>query len=136
MNIKELTDIVEKGYFDRLGAKNIIRTPTSNKKIIINLKYASTERKRLQEGDIVERYLRDGDYVMMNRQPTLHRNSALAHEVVVMPGMKPKVWVLNIHIILGTTFRLNVMICPGYNADFDGDEVLLLFFLVTHVLID
>ena len=45
---------------------------------------------------------------MMNRQPTLHRNSALAHEVVVMRG---------------TTFRLNVMICPGYNADFDGDEV-------------
>ncbi len=47
---------------------------------------------------------------MFNRQPSLHRMSIMAHEVKVMPYK---------------TFRLNLCVCPPYNADFDGDEMNL-----------
>ena len=38
-----------------------------------------------QVGDVVERHLRDGDVVLFNRQPSLHRMSIMAHRVKVMP---------------------------------------------------
>ena len=38
-----------------------------------------------QVGDVVERHLRDGDIVLFNRQPSLHRMSIMAHRVKVMP---------------------------------------------------
>eukprot|EP01122_Echinamoeba_exundans_P014370 TRINITY_DN648_c0_g2_i2.p1 TRINITY_DN648_c0_g2~~TRINITY_DN648_c0_g2_i2.p1 ORF type:complete len:1235 (+),score=315.80 TRINITY_DN648_c0_g2_i2:2830-6534(+) len=64
----------------------------------------------LQEGDIVERHLQDGDVVLFNRQPSLHRVSIMAHKARVMP------W---------KTFRFNECCCTPYNADFDGDEMNL-----------
>jgi len=39
----------------------------------------------VQVGDVVERHLRDGDVVLFNRQPSLHRMSIMAHRVKVMP---------------------------------------------------
>jgi DNA-directed RNA polymerase II subunit RPB1 len=62
----------------------------------------------LDEGDIVDRHMIDGDSVLFNRQPSLHKYSMLCHRVRVMPF---------------NTFRLNVVVCSGYNADFDGDEM-------------
>lgn len=64
----------------------------------------------LQPGFVVERHLRDGDIVLFNRQPSLHRMSIMAHEVKVLPYK---------------TFRINPCVCPPYNADFDGDEMNL-----------
>eukprot|EP01054_Gregarina_sp_Poly1_P008823 Gregarina_sp_Poly_1__8822@NODE_52_length_17545_cov_128_515219_g44_i0_p1_GENE_NODE_52_length_17545_cov_128_515219_g44_i0NODE_52_length_17545_cov_128_515219_g44_i0_p1_ORF_typecomplete_len2250_score361_72RNA_pol_Rpb1_5/PF04998_17/1_1e88RNA_pol_Rpb1_2/PF00623_20/5e58RNA_pol_Rpb1_2/PF00623_20/2_4e03RNA_pol_Rpb1_1/PF04997_12/1e42RNA_pol_Rpb1_3/PF04983_18/1e36RNA_pol_Rpb1_4/PF05000_17/1_7e18_NODE_52_length_17545_cov_128_515219_g44_i0540312152 len=60
---------------------------------------------------IVYRHLRDGDVVVMNRQPSLHRASMMAHFIRVLTGQK--------------TFRLNYANCGSYNADFDGDEMNL-----------
>ena len=62
------------------------------------------------EGWKVERHLTDGDTVLFNRQPSLHRMSIMAHEVKVLPYR---------------TFRLNLNVCAPYNADFDGDEMNL-----------
>jgi DNA-directed RNA polymerase beta' subunit len=62
----------------------------------------------LRDGDVVERHLLNGDYVLFNRQPSLHKMSMMAHRVRVMPH---------------NTFRLNVCVCASYNADFDGDEM-------------
>ena len=62
----------------------------------------------LDDGDVVERHLRNGDYVLFNRQPSLHKMSMMAHRVRVMKY---------------NTFRLNVCVCASYNADFDGDEM-------------
>ena len=59
---------------------------------------------------VVERQLQDGDIVLFNRQPSLHRMSIMAHRVKVMPYK---------------TFRINLSVCPPYNADFDGDEMNL-----------
>eukprot|EP00919_Chromeraceae_sp_WS-2016_P025350 GHVR01059950.1.p1 GENE.GHVR01059950.1~~GHVR01059950.1.p1 ORF type:complete len:140 (+),score=9.45 GHVR01059950.1:206-625(+) len=57
---------------------------------------------------IVERTLEDGDFVLFNRQPTLHRMSMMGHRVKILPF---------------STFRLNLSVCTPYNADFDGDEM-------------
>lgn len=57
---------------------------------------------------VVERCLENGDYVLFNRQPTLHRMSMMSHRVRILPY---------------NTFRLNLSVCTPYNADFDGDEM-------------
>lgn len=59
---------------------------------------------------VVDRQLSDGDIVLFNRQPSLHRPSIMAHRVRVMPYK---------------TFRIVPQVCPPYNADFDGDEMNL-----------
>ncbi|CAG8634234.1 6225_t:CDS:10, partial [Paraglomus occultum] len=64
----------------------------------------------LSVGDIVERHITDGDVVLFNRQPSLHKLSIMAHYVKVKP------W---------RTFRFNECVCTPYNADFDGDEMNL-----------
>ncbi|ADM11767.1 DNA-directed RNA polymerase subunit alpha [Encephalitozoon intestinalis ATCC 50506] len=62
----------------------------------------------LKEGEVVERHLLDGDMVLFNRQPSLHRMSIMSHKVKVH-GNK--------------TLRFNECVCTPYNADFDGDEM-------------
>lgn len=64
---------------------------------------------RLLRPFLICRHLRDGDVVVMNRQPSLHRASMMAHFVRVLTGTK--------------CFRLNYANCGSYNADFDGDEM-------------
>jgi DNA-directed RNA polymerase II subunit RPB1 len=64
----------------------------------------------LQVGDAVERILQDGDMVLFNRQPSLHRMSIMAHRAKILSGK---------------TFRLNLSCTTPYNADFDGDEMNL-----------
>lgn len=64
----------------------------------------------LKVGWIVERQIIDGDISIFNRQPSLHRISMMGHLVKVLPGR---------------TFKLNPLVCPPYNADFDGDEMNL-----------
>ena len=62
----------------------------------------------LQCGDIVDRHLKDGDLVVFNRQPSLHKMSMMGHKIKVMPH---------------STFRMNVCATTPYNADYDGDEM-------------
>ena len=108
-NIEHLKGLVNKGPFEHPGANYVIR-PDGVK---IRLDFAS-DRKALADslapGYIVERHLMDGDVVLFNRQPSLHRMSVMAHFVRVLPFR---------------TFRLHPSVCPPYNADFDGDEMNL-----------
>ena len=53
----------------------------------------------------------NGDPVLFNRQPTLHRMSMMCHRAKIMK--------------IGDTFRMNVADTKPYNADFDGDEMNL-----------
>ncbi|KAF2801996.1 DNA-directed RNA polymeras-like protein I subunit [Mytilinidion resinicola] len=61
----------------------------------------------------VHRHLNNGDVVIMNRQPTLHKPSMMAHRARVLPGEK--------------TIRMHYANCNTYNADFDGDEMNMHF---------
>jgi DNA-directed RNA polymerase II subunit RPB1 len=63
---------------------------------------------QLETGDIVERYLIDGDVVLLNRQPSLHKMSMMGHRIRILPY---------------STFKLNLSVTTPYNADFDGDEM-------------
>lgn len=71
---------------------------------------ALTEKRAfaVEIGDIVERQLQDGDLVLLNRQPTLHRGSMMAKEIVIKPYK---------------TLRFNLASTKSFNADFDGDEM-------------
>ena len=66
--------------------------------------------KEIMPGCILERQLNDGDIVLFNRQPSLHRMSIMAHRV---------------RVVEGKTFRINYCSTAPYNADFDGDEMNL-----------
>ena len=66
------------------------------------------ESIQLEDGDVVDRHMLDGDPVLFNRQPSLHKYSMMCHRAKIMPF---------------NTFRLNVCSCSCYNADFDGDEM-------------
>ncbi|KAL9122996.1 MAG: hypothetical protein Q9187_000454 [Circinaria calcarea] len=61
----------------------------------------------------VHRHLNNGDVVLMNRQPTLHKPSMMGHRARVLPGEK--------------TIRMHYANCNTYNADFDGDEMNMHF---------
>ena len=65
----------------------------------------------LENGDVVHRHMMDGDGVLFNRQPTLHRMSMMCHIARIMDQ--------------GDTFRMNIGDTKPYNADFDGDEMNL-----------
>ncbi|MEM4748627.1 MAG: DNA-directed RNA polymerase subunit A' [Thermosphaera sp.] len=107
-NIEELRKLVLNGPDKWPGANYIVR-PDGRK---ISLKYVDRKAaaESLAPGYVVERHLLDGDIVLFNRQPSLHRISVMAHVVRVLPYK---------------TLRLNVLVCPPYNADFDGDEMNL-----------
>ena len=76
------------------------------------LRYGNREKiaQHLSLGSVVERHMLDGDIVLFNRQPSLHKLSIMTHYARVMPHR---------------TFRLNECVCTPYNADFDGDEMNL-----------
>lgn len=104
-NKEFLTYLVKNGPDVFPGAK-ILELQNGNS---ISLRYHDRENIVLNVGDIVHRHLMNGDYVLFNRQPTLHRMSMMAHVVRVMEK--------------GDTFRMNVADTKPYNADFDGDEM-------------
>ena len=109
LNIDRLKQAIINGPDKYPGANYLIR-PDGRR---IYLKYAPNREalaESLEPGYIVERHLMDGDIVLFNRQPSLHRPSIMAHTVRVLPYR---------------TFRLHLAACPPYNADFDGDEMNL-----------
>ncbi|MHC1635867.1 MAG: DNA-directed RNA polymerase subunit A' [Candidatus Methanospirareceae archaeon] len=106
-NIEEMREIVKNGK-NYPGANYVKRL--DGKRVKITEKNSEALAEQLAIGWKVERHLMDGDIVLFNRQPSLHRLSMMAHYVKVMPGK---------------TFRLNPAVCPPYNADFDGDEMNL-----------
>ena len=108
-NKAKLQQRVRNGWDKWPGANYIIKADGGFQ---IMLKFANRGliAEQLVEGDTVERHLEDGDIVLFNRQPSLHKLSILSHFVKVRPHR---------------TFRLNECVCNPYNADFDGDEMNL-----------
>ncbi|RLF12463.1 MAG: DNA-directed RNA polymerase subunit A' [Thermoprotei archaeon] len=108
-NLKEMRELVLRGPHEHPGANYVIR-PDGRRVDLRYVKDRSILAEALGPGFIVERHIRNGDIVLFNRQPSLHRMSIMAHKVKVLPYK---------------TFRLNLCVCPPYNADFDGDEMNL-----------
>jgi DNA-directed RNA polymerase II subunit RPB1 len=106
-NIGKLSQLVKNGPNDHPGAKYVIRSDGTR----IDLRHnKNTSGVNLEYGWKVERHIVDGDFIIFNRQPSLHKESMMGHRVKVMPY---------------STFRLNLSVTSPYNADFDGDEMNL-----------
>jgi len=105
-NIEELSELVRRGRDSYPGANFVFtKSRTSNKRISqTDLRYKK-EGITLHIGDIVERHLRNGDTVLLNRQPSLHKSSLMAF----------KIKVLNDRSLM--TFGLSVSVCTAFNAD-------------------
>jgi len=106
-NIEHIREMIKR-YPEWPTINYVIRPDGRRKKVTETNK--DEIAKEIEVGFIVEKQLEDGDWVLFNRQPSLHRMSMMAHRVRVMPYK---------------TFRLNLVTCPPYNADFDGDEMNL-----------
>ena len=99
----EMVNIYSKPYLQKLVREGKCRT------IKIGDNVAEIKPTyELKLGDVVERPLRDGDYVIVNRQPSLRIES--------MQGAIVKK-------ISGDAIRLPEAVTGAYNADFDGDEM-------------
>lgn len=108
-NIKRLTMLVKKGRETYPGANYVHRVSYIDGKIIpqrIDLKYRKKDIK-LTYGDVVDRHIVNGDYVLFNRQPTLHKPSMMGHKIQVINAENTD------------AFRMNVSVTKPYNADFD-----------------
>ncbi|KAK8379916.1 hypothetical protein O3P69_019735 [Scylla paramamosain] len=106
-NMTKMMELVRRGNSQYPGAKYIVRENGAR----IDLRYhPKPSDLHLQCGYKVERHITDGDLIIFNRQPTLHKMSMMGHKVKVLP------W---------STFRMNLSVTSPYNADFDGDEMNL-----------
>ncbi|KAE9413899.1 hypothetical protein Angca_008466, partial [Angiostrongylus cantonensis] len=112
-NIDRLKKLIMAGSNSHPGANYVVDRVNGNRRSLKYIVlYANLEMcvRKLKNGDVVERHLDDGDIVLFNRQPSLHKVSIMSHRAKIMPGR---------------TFRLNECVCTPYNADFDGDEMNL-----------
>ena len=114
-NIQNIREIVKRGPEPRddlgryLPGVNYIIRP-DGRRMKVTTQNAEENSNRIEVGWTVERQLMEGDIVLFNRQPSLHRMSMMGHTV---------------RILSGQTFRFNLAVCTPYNADFDGDEMNL-----------
>jgi len=102
-NISRLQQYVYNGdvYPGSIGVEKY----SSNKEQLENI---LEKNATLNIGDIVHRHLVNGDYIILNRQPSLHKKSMMGHRIVVRNEL---------------SLRLNPNVTEPYNADFDGDEM-------------
>ena len=106
-NIHRLSNMVRRGPHVYPGARYVITSGNKMEDLDSELRFSI----RLEIGMVVERHMLDGDYVLMNRQPSLHRHSIMAHRAVI--NLDPHV----------KSFGLHLAVTTAYNADFDGDEM-------------
>jgi DNA-directed RNA polymerase I subunit RPA1 len=100
--------LINLSSFDEAG-----RTALANQLLTPLLSGSSTQKFDKNTNKKVLRHLRNGDFLLLNRQPTLHKPSIMAHTARILPGEK--------------TIRMHYANCNTYNADFDGDEMNIHF---------
>ena len=114
-NFEEMQQLVRNGRSVYPGANYLIpiaKDGTYKKRF--QLDWAKTPPV-LKYNDIVERHIRTGDRMLINRQPSLHEGSMMTHIAKVIDNPNY------------ATLRLNPAVVHPYNADFDGDEMNVFF---------
>lgn len=107
-NIDLMRRLVRNGPLVHPGAITVYLAKESSRKSLHNARDRELLAARISIGDVIERHVMNGDMILFNRQPSLHRISMMAHRARVLPFR---------------TFRFNECCCSPYNADFDGDEM-------------
>ncbi len=104
-NLDRIKELIRRGE-QHPGANYVIRPDGKRKRITAELKEDLCNE--VVPGYKLERHLQDGDVVLFNRHPSLHKQSLMSHRVRVLPNR---------------TFRLHPAVTFPYNADYDGDEM-------------
>jgi len=102
-NYSKLRDLLEKNKINYL-----ISGSGKTKGNRYRIMEKNKDKFTLRYGDILYRHLQNGDYVIANRQPTLHKQSFMGFEVVLGGP---------------STIGLHMSATEPFNADFDGDEM-------------
>ncbi|KAG7461546.1 hypothetical protein MATL_G00192190 [Megalops atlanticus] len=118
-NVKELRQAVMNGPNVHPGASMVMNedgsrtmlstTNHAQREAIAKQLLTPSQGPQKMPMKIVNRHIKNGDVLLLNRQPTLHRPSIQAHRARILPGEK--------------VLRLHYANCKAYNADFDGDEM-------------
>jgi len=104
-NGTEIDPFVSKDFELRTG--DVIKR---GEEMITTIEIGKKRDFKIEIGDVVDRHLKNGDVVLFNRQPTLHKASMLAKRIIIRPCK---------------TFRFNLAATKSFNADFDGDMFIL-----------
>ena len=107
VNMRELQARVNQGPSTVRGAR-FVTLPDASQIDLTVYDARKSGPLELLVGYVVDRFLQDDDWVVFNRQPSLHRMSMMAHQVTL-------------HKL--KTFGLSVGATTPYNCDFDGDEM-------------
>jgi DNA-directed RNA polymerase II subunit RPB1 len=110
-NIDYLQNLVNNGRKIWPGANFVHPKRFRSRKKVSRIDLRYNNHYKLQLGDIVDRHLKNGDPILFNRQPSLHKQSMMCHKARIFDDDD-----IN-------TFGFSVMNTPPYNADFDGDEM-------------
>ena len=113
-NEEKLQELVRRGRDEYPGANHVFQASSiipGQRLLPIDLRYRKDEID-LKYGDIVERHIVDGDIALLNRQPTLHKQSMMGHYIKVIDNDDY------------LTYRLSVGVTTPYNADFDKRIIL------------
>lgn len=101
-NLKKMTSLLRNGRITYIIPST---GRSTGQRIKVTKKIQNTHELVL--GDEVDRWLENGDWVVFNRQPTLHKQGIMGYEVVLGDTM---------------TIGLHLGVTRQHNADFDGDE--------------
>lgn len=114
-NLQKITNLIKNGtkypgfnsIIDSTDRRRLVdkSTPSQLKSICLNL-----QNNLFKNSQTVYRHVLDGDMIIFNRQPTLHKPS--------MMGFRVRVYRNN-----QTVLRMHYANCSTFNADFDGDEM-------------
>jgi DNA-directed RNA polymerase II subunit RPB1 len=102
-NIASLRELLKRGQ-----VKYITSVDGKFKGILRAVDVSNADKIEINIGDKVDRYLQNGDYVLVNRQPTLHKQGIMGREVVLHQNR---------------TIDVHLYDTKPMNLDFDGDEV-------------
>ncbi|KFV62043.1 DNA-directed RNA polymerase I subunit RPA1, partial [Dryobates pubescens] len=119
-NVKELRQAVINGpkahpgasmVINEDGSRTVLSATSLTQREAIAKQLLTPSSGAAQSGlkIVMCRHIRNGNVVLRNRQPTLHRPSIQAHRARILHGEK--------------VLRLHYANCKAYNADFDGDEM-------------
>ena len=114
VNMARLNKLLQQGRIT-----NVVRASGHFKGQLSRVNERNRDNIKLEIGDKVDRWLQDGDYVTVNRMPSLHKQS--------MMTMRVKLWgkrIIGLHLSYTTPF----------NADFDGDEMNLHSFQIVEAI--
>ena len=112
INAERLAMMVRNGPLVHPGANMVLDEQTGTQTLLSRMSDEQRDgvANKLKTGrQVVYRHLSNGDPLLVNRQPTLHKPSIMAHTARVLPKEQ--------------TLRMHYANCSTYNADFDGDEM-------------